>query len=112
MKSINLNEESTKFIQAICDMYGTRADEIVNEIVRTVTMSSVATLKMIANQAAKEKDDFNAFDCTGPKFAKSLVNNGLTYEQALFSYMAEWRDGLEMLNEEYGKDTGEPNEYL
>ena len=104
--NIKLSKMNEEYVKVVCEALDVYADDVVNTV--------MANAKDILREAVKKQRSTTrskAFDHTGPNLAEDIVTSGQpTYEQALFAYMAEWCDGLVLLNKAYGKDMGDLNE--
>lgn len=104
--NIKLSKMNEEYVKVVCEALGVYADDVVNTVMAN---ANDILRKAIEKQRSATRSD--AFDHTGPNLAEDIVKSGRpTYEQALIAYMAEWRDGLVLLNEAYGKDMGDLNE--
>lgn len=104
--SINLSKMNEEYVKLMGEILGNSAEDIANEIIaETVRTSNKSLAKFKNAKLAAARSE--AFDHTGPNLAEDIIKSGQpTYEQALIAYMAEWNDGLVLLNEAYGKTMG------
>lgn len=100
--NIKLTKMNEEYVKVISEALGIYADDVVNSVMANARGIVKTSVKKQLATARTE-----AFDHTGPNLAEDIVKSGQpTYEQALIAYMAEWNDGLVLLNEAYGKTMG------